>query len=266
MRWLGVSTKPPAAGRTASPLARSTSSSVTPWPRSRSGSTITWSWRSRCPQMATLATPGMAISRGRTVHRISVVSSTWLRTFDVTPIFMTRLVDDSGESITGGRATDGSCPASVVRRSCTSCRACMRSVPSWKIATTDDKPRTLFERSVLSPRTPFSAFSIGTDDETLDLGRRETRRLGLDLDQGRRELGEHVERRLSGRLDAEDDEQHGERGHDDAQAESERDDPAHGLLPRSEFGAEQLGDARGHDPGAGGRPAAEHDVARRPCE
>ena len=109
-----------------------------------------------------MATPGTAISRGRTVQRISVVSSTWLSIFDVTPIFMTRLVEESGASITGGLATDGRCPASVVRRSWTSWRASIKSVPSRKITTTDDRPRTLLDRSVFSSLTPFSAFSTGT--------------------------------------------------------------------------------------------------------
>ncbi|MCG3163696.1 MAG: hypothetical protein JMDDDDMK_05141 [Acidobacteria bacterium] len=40
-RWLGVSTKPPAATETASRVERTTSSSVTLWLRSRSGSTST---------------------------------------------------------------------------------------------------------------------------------------------------------------------------------------------------------------------------------
>ena len=47
---------------------QSPASSVTPWARSRSGSTSTWNCRSRWPQIATLATPGTAISRGRIVH------------------------------------------------------------------------------------------------------------------------------------------------------------------------------------------------------
>ena len=77
------------------------------------------------------------------------------------PIFITRLVDDSGESITGGRATAGNRLASVASRSCTNCRARIRSVPSSKISTTDDNPSTDFERIVFSQGMPLSAFSSG---------------------------------------------------------------------------------------------------------
>ena len=48
------------------------------------------------------------------------------------------------------------------RRSCTSWRAPISSVPSSKIITTDDSPSTDFERSVRRPGTPFMAFSSGT--------------------------------------------------------------------------------------------------------
>ncbi len=48
---------------------------------------------------------------------------------DHTPIFMARLVEDRGGRITGGLATTGSLDASRVTRSCTSCRARIRSVP-----------------------------------------------------------------------------------------------------------------------------------------
>src|SRR5262249_164084 len=109
----------------------------------------------------TLATPGTDIRRGRAVHRISVVISVWLRTFDQTPIFMTRLVDDSGERITGVFANAGSWPASVSKRSCTSCLAAISSLRSSKIKTTEDKPSTDLDRNVFSPLTPFRACSIG---------------------------------------------------------------------------------------------------------
>ncbi len=57
--------------------------------------------------MATLATPGIAISRGRIVHLASVLISTCDSRAEVIPIFMTRLSDESGDNMTGGRATDG---------------------------------------------------------------------------------------------------------------------------------------------------------------
>ncbi len=99
---VGPSMNPPAATDTASRVDVTTSCSVTPLARSRSGSTSTCSCRSRWPQMATLATPGTAISRGRTVQRASVVSSTCDRVVDDIPIFITRLSDDSGDRMTGG--------------------------------------------------------------------------------------------------------------------------------------------------------------------
>ena len=68
-RWLGVSMNPPLPGVDASrklsgetswelPVVLTICSSVTPARRSRAGSTCTWSWCSRWPQIATFATPG----------------------------------------------------------------------------------------------------------------------------------------------------------------------------------------------------------------
>ncbi len=162
MRWLGPSRNPPAVTDIASRVDETTSWSVTPFARRRSGSTSTCSCRSRCPQMATLATPGTAINRGRTVHRASVVKSICESEDDDMPIFMTRLREESGDMITGGRAAAGSVGATRARRSWTSCRAGMRSVPFSKMRTTDDKPSTDLERRTSRPGTPFMAASSGT--------------------------------------------------------------------------------------------------------
>ena len=162
MRWLGPSRNPPAVTDMASRVDVTTSCSVTPFACSRSGSTRTCSCRSRCPQIATFATPGTAISRGRTVHRASVVRSICESEDDDMPIFMTRLSEDSGDMMTGGRAAAGRVGATRARRSWTSCRAGIRSVPFSKISTTDDKPSTDLERSTSSPGTPFIAASSGT--------------------------------------------------------------------------------------------------------
>ncbi len=78
------------------------------------------------------------------------------------PIFITRLSDDSGDRMTGGRAAAGSVGATRARRSCTSWRAGIRSVPVSKISTTDDSPSTDFDRSTVRPGTPFMAASSGT--------------------------------------------------------------------------------------------------------
>ena len=50
------------------------------------------------------------------------------------PIFMTRLVADSGCSMTGGAAQVGSVFCTVAMRSWTSWRSCIWSVPSLKIS------------------------------------------------------------------------------------------------------------------------------------
>ncbi len=49
---------------------------------------------------------------------------------DVNPIFMTRLVDDSGWSMTGGAAQVGSVAVTAVMRSCTICRALQEIGPA----------------------------------------------------------------------------------------------------------------------------------------
>ena len=162
IRWFGPSRNPPAVIDIASRVEVMTSCSVTPLARRRSGSTRTCSCRSRWPQIATFATPGTAMRRGRTVHRASVVRSICESKDDDMPIFMTRLRDDSGDMITGGRAAAGSVGATRASRSCTSCRAGIRSVPGSKMRTTDDSPSTDFERSTSRPGTPFIAASSGT--------------------------------------------------------------------------------------------------------
>ncbi len=59
-------------------------------------------------------------------------------------------------------AAAGSREASTASRSCTTCRAAIRSVPSLRIRTTDESPSTDFDRIVLSPIVPLSEFSSGT--------------------------------------------------------------------------------------------------------
>ena len=65
---------------------------------------------------------------------------------------MTRLSDDSGESMTGGRATAGSVAAARDSRSCTICRDRMTSVEGSRISTTDDSPSTDFDRMRIEAR------------------------------------------------------------------------------------------------------------------
>ena len=82
--------------------------------------------------------------------------------FDVTPIFIARLSDDSGDRRTGALATAGNPRLTRARRSWTSCRACMRSAPWFRISTTEDRPSTDFDRMVATSGTPVSALSSGT--------------------------------------------------------------------------------------------------------
>ena len=84
------------------------------------------------------------------------------RLSDVRPIFITRLVDESGWIITGGAAQVGSCGVIVPTRSSTTCRACMRSVPRSNSSTICERPGTDFERTMSRFGMPWSDCSIGT--------------------------------------------------------------------------------------------------------
>ncbi len=78
------------------------------------------------------------------------------------PICMTRLVAETGGSITGGAAHVGRLPCTVASRSCTSWRASCAPVPCLKISSIDESWGTDLERMSSSPLTPFSACSRGT--------------------------------------------------------------------------------------------------------
>src|ERR1044071_7918779 len=81
---------------------------------------------------------------------------------DEMPIFMTRLVDDSGWIMTGGPAQFGHCADVAAIRSATHCRAWRRSAPGLKISSIDDSCGTDFDRMTSRPGTPLSASSSGT--------------------------------------------------------------------------------------------------------
>ncbi len=72
--------------------------------------------------MATLDTPGTAMSRGRIVHRASTPISNGVRSLDDREIMDVRALADVGCSICGGLDTCGS-PAAWLMRSCTTWRA-----------------------------------------------------------------------------------------------------------------------------------------------
>src|SRR2546427_1127 len=88
--------------------------------------------------------------------------SIWDLSFVVTPIFITRLVDDTGGIMTGGAAQVGIPCVAMATRSVTSCRAANSSAPRSRIAVTEDSCATELERRISTPGTPFIAFSIGT--------------------------------------------------------------------------------------------------------
>ena len=78
------------------------------------------------------------------------------------PIFMIRLVEDSGGIMNGGAAHVGRLLVASAIRSLTSCRARIPSTSDLKINMMDDNCATDFERITSMSGTPFSAFSSGT--------------------------------------------------------------------------------------------------------
>src|SRR6185437_10106303 len=86
----------------------------------------------RKPQVATLATPGTAISLGRMVYCAIIDRSIGDSELDVSPICTTRLVADTIGYICGKSHHDGSVCATACSRSWTSWRACRLSVPDRK--------------------------------------------------------------------------------------------------------------------------------------
>ena len=177
--------------------------------------------------MATLATPGIAINRGRIVHFARIVRSICESVLDDTPILSSRLVDDSGERITGCRAAVGSRAASTASRSCTTWRAAIRSVPSLRINTTDESPSTDFDRIVLRPIVPLSAFSSGT---LIRLSTSSVERPGASVwtsIKGGANSGKTSSGAFRGPLDAHDHEHDRQRQHHDPQAKRGGDNPVH---------------------------------------
>ena len=89
----------------ASPVVVMMSSTETFFWASLAGSTITCNCSSRCPQMATFATPGTPISLGTIVHLASTDMFMSDIVFEDRPIIMTRPEEDVGCSICGGLET-----------------------------------------------------------------------------------------------------------------------------------------------------------------
>src|SRR5919108_1634114 len=111
--------------------------------------------------MGTLATPGIFFKRGMTFQKASVDISIILTDFDLIPIFIIRLVDESGGKMIGTVATIGKLGRERANCSFVTCRAAQMSVPCLNQRTTDDTPSTVLERMTASPGTPLSACSSG---------------------------------------------------------------------------------------------------------
>src|SRR3977135_4658397 len=75
---------------TASPAVLTICERVIPCSRMVLGSTITWSCRSRCPQIATLATPGTPSSRGTIVQRERTDGSIGDTGLELSPMYRSR--------------------------------------------------------------------------------------------------------------------------------------------------------------------------------
>ena len=121
------------------------------------------------------------------------------------PIFMIRLVADSGGIIHGGLAHVGSSAAICASRSWTSWRARSSSVPRSKMSWIEDSCETDFERSSSRPGMPVELLLDRDRDELLDLGGGVAERDRLDLHARRRELREDVDLRARDLRDAEGD-------------------------------------------------------------
>ncbi len=139
-----------------------TSSSVTPLARSRTGSTWTWSIWSRSPQMGTFATPGTRNNLARIFQYEIIERSMVDSVSEVSPIFIVRLVADSGWIMKGGLAQLGRVGTTVAIRSATSWRAVKRSVPCSKISSIWDSCSIDLDRMTSRSGMPLSTCSSGT--------------------------------------------------------------------------------------------------------
>ena len=181
--------------------------------------------------MATLATPGTAISRGRTVHRTIVVISVCDSVGDVMPIFIRRLSDESGASITGGCALAGNCAA-------IGAETLLHVLPGFHaigVGIEDQHHRREAEHRLRAdgPDARYAGEgALDRDaDERFDFGRGKAGRLGLDLDERRREFRKDVERNGARAARGGEGADHGEGQHHHRLPERERHQPAHGYLP-----------------------------------
>src|SRR3712207_1581565 len=82
---------------------------------------------------------------------------------EVMPIFIVRLVAESGGIMNGGAAQVGRLGVATATRSVINWRTRISSTPGLKISTMDESCETDFDRMTSTPGTPASAFSSGTE-------------------------------------------------------------------------------------------------------
>src|SRR3954453_19522737 len=111
--------------------------------------------------MSTDATPGTRRSRCRIFQYALFDICIRFSSCEDSPIFMIRLVDESGGIIQGGLDHVGRVGVTWAIRSCTSWRARSSSVPFLKISRMEDSWDTDFERISSRPGRPPSDSSIG---------------------------------------------------------------------------------------------------------
>src|SRR5437867_4443193 len=101
------------------------------------------------------------------------------------PIIKTRRVAETGGMMTGGAAHVGSVGLTTARRSDTSCRARIRSVPGFMISVMEDNCGTDFERISARYHRPVALFQLELGAEQLsgaDGHDRRTRRWDIGQD------------------------------------------------------------------------------------
>ena len=96
------------------------------------------------------------------MFQYAVIDRSMIDVSEDRPIFMTRLVDESGWIMNGGAAHVGRLGVTSLTRSATSWRARSRSVPGLNSSSICDSSVTDLERMTSRPGMPAMACSIGT--------------------------------------------------------------------------------------------------------
>ena len=210
-RWLAVSMNPPVPmtapfvncripASSASAVASMTWSSVTPFSASCSRLDLHLACMlRRSPQIGDVGHARARCSRRARIFQYAVIDMSMTDTSsDDIPIFMTRLVADSGCSMTGGAAQVGRCGCHVGSRSCDE----LAGVDQVRARLEDQLDRARaggadFERRTSRPVDAAERLLQRDGDQGLDLRRRTARGRRVWISTlRRRELGEDVDRHL----------------------------------------------------------------------